>query len=126
MSVCFAAGAIVKTLQVAAFTLVWTHSVQKTDWQEDWRVGPDGLVLVAARVKGSGAGMDPPPYARLIDGWWQWGPQPLPRSEVILSQSDAAGEWRICTDGRCRTLTDVLGVPSASGPLVMRGCTAGN
>ena len=60
MSVCFVAGAIVKTLQVSAFTLVWTHSVQKTDWQEDWRASPDGLLLTEARVKGSGAGIDPP------------------------------------------------------------------
>jgi hypothetical protein len=45
MSVCFIAGAVAKTLQVTAFTLVWTHSVQKTDWQEDWRVTGDGLAL---------------------------------------------------------------------------------
>jgi hypothetical protein len=91
MSVCFIAGAIVKTLQVSAFTLVWTHSVQKTDWQEDWRASPDGLLLTEARVKGSGAGIDPPAEARLVDGWWRWRPQAVTRSEVILSQSNVAG-----------------------------------
>jgi hypothetical protein len=50
----------VKTLALAAFTLVWTHSIEKVDWQEDWHVTPDGLELVQARVKGSGAGMEPP------------------------------------------------------------------
>ena len=29
---------------------------------------------VQARVKGSGAGMEPPPEARLVDGWFQWQP----------------------------------------------------
>jgi hypothetical protein len=34
-----------------------------------------GLELVQARVKGSGAGMEPPPEARLVDGWFQWQPR---------------------------------------------------
>jgi hypothetical protein len=124
MSVCFVVGAIVKTLQVSAFTLVWTHSVQKTDWQEDWRVSPDGLLLTGARVKGSGAGIDPPAEARLVDGWWRWRPQAVARSEVILSQSSAAGDWRICANGRCRTLADILGPAAASAPVAMRSCAA--
>ncbi|MFX6230366.1 DUF1850 domain-containing protein, partial [Acinetobacter baumannii] len=32
-----------KSLAVAAFTLSWTHSVEKVEWQEDWRVTPQGL-----------------------------------------------------------------------------------
>ena len=124
MSVCFVAGAIVKTLQVSAFTLVWTHSVQKSDWQEDWRAEPDGLVLTAVRVKGSGAGMDPPADARLVDGWWRWHPQTVSRGEVILSQSDAAGDWLICAGGRCRALADILGPFAAATPVAMRSCAA--
>jgi hypothetical protein len=62
----------VKALALAAFTLAWTNSVEKVEWQEDWRVTPQGLQLVSARVKGSGAGMEPPPEARLSDGWFQW------------------------------------------------------
>jgi hypothetical protein len=68
MSICFIAGGIAKALQVTAFTLVWTHSVQKTDWQEDWQVSAGGLTLVEARIKGSSAGIDPPAEARLVDG----------------------------------------------------------
>jgi hypothetical protein len=124
MSVCFVAGAVVKTLQVSAFTLVWTHSVQKTEWQEDWRVRPDGLLLTAARVKGSGAGIDPPADARLANGWWRWRPQAVRRSEVILSQSSAAGDWRICVAGRCRSLAGIVGPASATNPVAMRSCTA--
>jgi hypothetical protein len=124
MSVCFIAGAVAKTLQVTAFTLVWTHSVQKTDWQEDWRVTGDGLALVEARVKGPGAGVDPPAEARLIDGWWRWRPASMARKEVILGHSGAAGDWRICTGSRCRTLPDIFGDPLAGAPIVMSSCAS--
>jgi hypothetical protein len=122
MSVCFATGAAIKTLQAAAFTLVWTHSVQKTDWHEDWRVTPHGLMLTEARVKGSGAGVDPPAGARLVDGWWRWRPPQVARHEVILGHSGEVGEWAICTAGHCRTLPDILGVASIGGAVAMRSC----
>ena len=125
MSVCFIVGGVTKALQVTAFTLIWTHSVERTDWQEDWRVSQGGLTLVAARIKGSGAGVDPPSDARLIDGWWRWTPAPVHRSEVVLGHSGAVGDWWICVDGRCRTLSDILGGSHGMDAIVMRACTAG-
>ncbi len=124
MSVCFIAGQIAKALQVTAFTLVWTHSVEKTDWQEDWQVGHDGLVLVEARIKGSGAGVDPPADARLIDGWWRWTPEPVSRREVVLARSAAVDDWRVCADGRCRTLDAMFGPAAVTGAVSMRACAA--
>lgn len=121
MSLCLLSGGMLKSLQLAAFTLVWTHSVEKVDWQEDWRVTEKGLQLVEARVKGSGAGMEPPPQARLIDGWWRWSPQRL-LPEVVLGHSGAAGEWRICAAGRnCLPLTALFGQP-LSGTVSMKRC----
>ena len=79
MSLCLTSAGVVKTLQVAAFTLAWTHSIEKTAWQEDWLATPAGLTLQQARIKGSGAGMEPPPEAKLIGGWLQWSPPPVPR-----------------------------------------------
>jgi hypothetical protein len=111
VSLCLASAGVVKALSVAAFTLMWTHSVEKVDWQEDWRVTPRGLELVQARVKGSGAGMEPPPEARLIDGWFQWRPARAPLPEVVLGNSGAAGEWRLCAGEKCRTLSDIFGYP---------------
>ena len=104
LSLCLASAGVVKTLSMAAFTLVWTHSVEKTDWQEDWRITPDGLELVQARVKGSGAGMEPPPEARLSDGWFQWQVARAPLPEVLLGNSGAAGEWRVCARALPHTL----------------------
>jgi len=112
----------VKTLSLVAFTLAWTHSVEKVEWQEDWRVMPQGLQLTQARVKGSGAGMEPPPEARLINGWFQWQPARMVLPEVMLGNSGAAGEWRFCSDGGCRTLSDIFGHPVGANVTVMRGC----
>ena len=93
MSLCFATAGAVKALALTAFTLVWTHSIAKVDWQEDWRVTPAGLELVQARVKGTGPGMEPPSEARLVDGWFQWQPKRTAMQEVVLGNSGAAGEW---------------------------------
>jgi hypothetical protein len=122
VSLCLASAGVVKALSVAAFTLAWTHSIEKIDWQEDWRVTPHGLELVQARVKGSGAGMEPSPEARLIDGWFQWQPARAPKAEVVLGNSGAAGEWRLCHDGRCRTLSDIFGHPVGIDVTTMTAC----
>ena len=122
LSLCLISAGVVKTLSLAAFTLAWTHSVERIDWQEDWRITPQGLELVQARVKGSGAGMEPPPEARLVDGWFQWQPRRAPMPEVALANSDTAGEWRLCHDGKCRALSDIFGRPIGVNVTVMRGC----
>ena len=84
LSLCLASAGVLKTLHIAAFTLVWTHSVEKVGWQEDWRVTSHRLELTQARVKGSGAGMEPAPEARLVDGWFQWRPKRAPMPELLL------------------------------------------
>ncbi len=122
MSVCFIAGGITKALQVSAFTLAWTHSVERTDWQEDWRVTADGLTLIEARIKGSGAGVDPPPGAQLSGGWWRWNAAPVGRDQVVLGNSDAAGDWLICVDGRCTPLPEIIGIAAAGHPTIMKHC----
>ena len=123
LSLCLTSVGVVKTLAVAAFTLVWTHSVEKVEWQEDWRVTAQGLELAQARVKGSGAGMEPPADARLVDGWFQWNPARAAMPEVVLGNSGAAGEWRLCGDGSCRTLSEIFGNPVGANTTTMRACS---
>jgi hypothetical protein len=77
---------------------------------------------VQARVKGSGAGMEPPPDARLVEGWFQWQPQRAAMPEVALGNSGAAGEWRLCMDGHCRTLSEIFGFPIGPNVTTMRAC----
>jgi hypothetical protein len=122
VSLCLASAGLVKALSIATFTLAWTHSVEKTEWQEDWRVTPQGLVLTQARVKGSGAGMEPPPQARLINGWFQWRPEGGPKPQMVLANSGAAGEWRLCQGGNCKTLSDIFGHPIGANVTTMSAC----
>ncbi|CAN5364825.1 hypothetical protein BH10PSE10_BH10PSE10_05060 [soil metagenome] len=122
MGLCLATAGVVKSLAVASFMLSWTHSVEKTEWQEDWRVTPQGLEIVEARVKGSGAGMEPPPDALLKDGWFRWKPKLSPLTEVALGNSGMAGEWRLCTDGKCQDLSVILGRPLGLAVTTMSVC----
>ena len=122
MSLCLASVGAVKSLALAAFTLAWTHSVEMIEWQENWAVSRDGLALTQARVKGSGAGMEPPPEARLADGWLQWNPVRPPLPEIVLGNSGVAGEWRLCADGHCRTVSEILGAPVGAGVITLRFC----
>lgn len=123
MGLCLAAGGLVVRLGAAALTLAWTHSVEKIAWEEDWAAAPQGLVLREARVRGSGAGMEPPPEARLIAGAWRWTPSLPPLKEVVLRRSGATADWRLCTEGQCRALGDL--VPAEADPVLLRPCAAG-
>jgi hypothetical protein len=122
LSLCLASAGVVKALALTAFTLAWTHSIEKVEWQEDWRVTPAGLELTEARVKGFGAGMEPPPEARLVGGWFRWKPARSVMPEVMLGNSGAAGEWRLCTGGKCRTLSEIFGHPVGVNATTMRAC----
>ncbi|MCD0420381.1 DUF1850 domain-containing protein [Rubrivivax sp. JA1024] len=122
VSLCVASAGVIKTLAIAAFTLAWTHSIEKVEWQEDWTVTPQGLQLITARVKGSGAGMEPAPEARLVNGWFEWHPHRPPMPNVVLGNSGLAGEWRLCADGRCRTLSQILDRPIGPHPTTISNC----
>ena len=105
MSLCILAAGKVTVLAVSAFTLSWSHSVEKTRWEEDWRITPAGLEIVEARVKGSGAGMEPPQDAVLKDGWWVYRPTVGARPTVTLAASGATGAgWTLCSDQACMEL----------------------
>jgi hypothetical protein len=64
MSLCLAAGAAGAVLAVNGFTLAWMHSIEKIRWEEDWRIVGRELVITEARIRGTGAGMEPPAGAR--------------------------------------------------------------
>lgn len=112
MSLCILAGGKIITLVAAAFTLSWSHSVERTEWQEEWQLTSAGLELMQARVKGSGAGIDPPPDAILEDGWWKYAPTiaPLPRLVLAASGATISG-WRLCAEDACMTLGADMDAP---------------
>lgn len=120
MALCLAAGALLARLAVGTFTLAWTHSVERLLWEEDWRVEPQGLVLVESRVRGSGAGMEPGPDARLEDGAWRWRPQAAPLPVLVLARAPGLEDWRLCTAGGCRPVGSLL--PGGEGPVTLSAC----
>lgn len=117
MSLCVVAGAAALRLAGAAFTLGWTHSVERVRWEEDWRITPAGLEIVEARVRGSGAGMEPGPDAALRNGWWRWRPALAPAPELTLAASGmTGGGWTLCAEGACRTIGAEAGQPIRIAP----------
>ncbi|MBZ9717483.1 DUF1850 domain-containing protein [Mesorhizobium sp. M7A.F.Ca.CA.001.09.2.1] len=118
MSLCILAAGKTVTLSVAAFTLSWTHSVERTRWQEDWKVTSSSLQVVEARIEGSGAGMEPPEGAVLKEGWWSYAPDVGPQRRVVLAASGATSDgWTLCTVQGCRELGRTAG-----GPIVLEPC----
>lgn len=90
-------GAATLALTTPDFTLHWTHSVEKIEWVESYRINGPTLTLTRAAIKGSGAGMEPADDARLENGWWVWNPM-TELSQLRLAASGATGGgWQLCT-----------------------------
>jgi hypothetical protein len=109
--ICLVAG-----LLIAQFgddiTLRWTHSVQKIVWEEDYRREGNALRLIEARVRGTGAGMEPPPDAVLQDGVWHYVPKLSPLPGMALTHSPHVPPYVLCSSGLCRSVDDWLpGLP---------------
>jgi hypothetical protein len=103
------AGAAAVTVPADRFTLSWTHSIEHTAWRESWRVAADGLHVEEARIKGSGAGMEPPAGARRVDGWYVYRPALERVPVLVLAASAFGGDHELCAADRCRPLNDWLG-----------------
>ncbi|WP_217125350.1 DUF1850 domain-containing protein [Hydrogenophilus thiooxidans] len=88
----------------AAGTLRWRHSIEKSWWEEAYTAEPGGVRLLAARVRGSGAGMEPPPEAHFEHGVWVYRPNRL-LPKVVLTHSSFAAPYEWCGEGSgCRAL----------------------
>lgn len=109
------------------FTLAWTHSIERVRWEEDYRIeaggtGPARLLPVAARIQGSGAGMEPPPDAVWRQGWYHYTPGNAELEVLRLSRSAYTPDYELCTDTTgCRSLGAWL--PSDGGVTLLRACT---
>jgi hypothetical protein len=101
--ICLAAGLLLAPLGDAV-TLRWTHSIEKILWEEDYRLEAQGLRLVEARVRGTGAGMEPPPGAVLRDGAWHYVPRLPVLPRMALRHSPYVAPYIVCASDRCRPL----------------------
>lgn len=121
MAVCLSAGAMALLIPANAFVLSWTHSVEQVVWRENWRVADDTLVLEQAEVEGSGAGMEPGPSARLVDGAWRWRPALPPQRQLRLAHSEFAGDYRLCWRDKCEHLATLI-TRSGGAAVEIRPC----
>ncbi len=116
-----AAGAIAAVLPIEAFTLTWTHSVERVPWREEWRIVEDRLQLVEASVAGSGAGMEPSAGARLERGAWVHRPAGPAVARLALVHSSFADDYALCWRDGCRPLSDLVPV-DVPGGVVLYPC----
>ena len=121
MPLCLAAGAVTAALAVESFTLAWMHSIEKVRWEEDWRIEDKTLAITEARIRGTGAGMEPPAAAVLKDGVWHYKPA-IRLTQLRLAHSPYTAGYELCIDGNCRPLADRL--PGAENPstIVLEAC----
>jgi hypothetical protein len=118
-ALCIAAGAHLVTLPVNAFTLRWRHTIEKVLWEEDYLVAGDWLLLTRARVRGSGAGMEPPPDAVRDGDAWSYRPADRWRREVRLAHSEIGEDYTLCVEGTCRPLRTFVPVGL---PTILSAC----
>lgn len=123
MAVCLATALASAALATNAFTLAWTHSIEKLRWEESWIVHEGRLQLETVRVLGHGAGMEPPAGAVLRDGAWQWHPHSV-HARLHLVRSGYTADYVWCVAGApCRPLQDIL--PTDGGVTEVWACDAG-
>lgn len=111
------------------FTLRWLHSVEKIPWEEHWSVTPQGLRLGRVRIEGTGAGMEPPPDARVINGGIEYSAADRPPVDrLILPDSDFTGPITLCREDAtgCQPLRDLIHRSADDPrPLVVSPCRGG-
>ena len=122
MALCLTAGVVSAVLAINSFTLAWMHSIERVRWEEDWRVDAGQLQIVAARIKGSGAGMEPPDDAVLQGGAWHYRPRVAAMDRLTLAHSPYTAGYELCTDGACRLLADYLPGIGVSATIVLAAC----
>ena len=121
-ALCLFAGGLQAQIPVERFTLRWQHSIEKIDWEEDYQVVGNWLYLGNARVRGSGAGMEPPPGSFYAKGVWHYRPAPDMRwsRSLQLTRSEFARDYDLCLNGTCQALSNWI--PIAAGTTTLRPC----
>jgi hypothetical protein len=119
-ALCIVVGTALFNVPATSFTLRWQHTVEKILWEEDYLIAGDWLYLVAARVRGSGAGMEPPPDAVKVGDVWEYRPRDGWHRSINLARSAIGTDYELCVDGTCRSLSYWAAAPLA--PTTLSPC----
>jgi len=118
-------GGALHALPGSTATLAWQHSVEKVQWEEQWQATPAGLKAGEARIRGSGAGMEPPPEARFHDGWYVYHPDLPPQKELIIPDSTFTAPATLCVADQCAPLAAWAGRPAGDTHPIRLGVCSG-
>ncbi len=121
-ALCIAIGSQLVALPATSFTLSWQHTVEKITWEEDYLIAGAWLYLTAARVGGSGAGMEPPPNAMRVGKVWQYAPVNRWHAMLNLARSEFGADYSLCIDGRCTPMQQLI--PGPPQPTAIVSCAA--
>jgi hypothetical protein len=113
-ALCITVGAATFTLPARRFTLAWQHTVEKLRWEEDYLIAGEWLFLSAARVRGSGAGMEPPADAVRVGNAWVYRPADPWRRTLELARSEFGYDYLLCTTEGCQPLAAWAPAPLAT------------
>src|SRR5215218_1525372 len=100
-------GSTLHVFPTDGITLKWTHTVEKSPWEEDYRVVDGALIIEEARIRTGGAGMEPPRDAIWSSGWWRYKPAIGPLEDVILANSEFGEGYTICRGNACQLLREL-------------------
>jgi hypothetical protein len=122
LGICLVAGTLEVFVVAPRFTLAWVHSIEKIRWEEDYVVHEHALGLVEARIRGTGAGMEPPEGSRLdATGVWHYTPAIGNVPRLSLARSTYTRDYELCVAGLCRSLDRY--VPVTAGTTIVEPCT---
>jgi hypothetical protein len=119
-ALCIVVGTVLHTLPATRFTLRWQHTVEKVVWEEDYLVAGRWLYLAAARIRGSGAGMEPPADAVRVGDAWHYRPADRWHRAIRLARSSFGADYELCVGGVCRGLSDWA--PGTPAPTTLASC----
>jgi len=122
IALCLSTGALHVALLTQNFTLAWMHSVEKIRWEEDWHIEGNNLYLRSARIKGTGAGMEPPLDAIFKNGVWNYTPKIKPLETLLLTHSPYTKEYELCIDATCKPLSTYLPNLEESTTISLKAC----
>lgn len=114
-------------IETHAFTLAWTHTIEKVRWEEDYQVSYSGMPVlhaVAARIKGSAAGMEPPSDAVLKDGWYHYTPRDATPLYLALTRSEFSADYQWCDNSGCVPFSAKM--PKDGGVTLVTACVQPN
>lgn len=105
-----------QAVETDTITLDWVHSVEKIHWIERWSLKPEGFVPIDAKIKSGGSGMEPPPEATLVDGWYVYTPDIASVPEIVIPDSDFTAPMTLCTTaGACDAVAAWAGRGAGDG-----------